>query len=99
MNALEEVLLDHLNPKARRQLDPRVLKVQSYMCQHLGQRHSFQELSKVCSVSSSRLSHLFREQLGMSPLEFLDGERLERAKRLLELTSIEGPRDCSGGWV
>jgi AraC family transcriptional regulator, arabinose operon regulatory protein len=90
MNALEEVLLllDSINPRARRQLDPRVVTVQTYLRQHLNERVPLEQLSKVCHLSSSRLSHLFREQVGMTPLEFLEAERLERAKRLLELTSV-----------
>jgi AraC family transcriptional regulator, arabinose operon regulatory protein len=90
MNALEEVLLllDSINPRARRQLDSRVIKAQTYLRQHVKERISLEGLAKSCHLSSSRLSHLFREQVGMSPLEFLDVERLERAKRLLELTSM-----------
>lgn len=90
MNALEEVLLllDSINPKARRQLDSRVIKVQTYLRQHLNERVTLEQLSSFCHLSASRLSHLFSEQVGMSPLEFLDTERLERAKRLLELTSM-----------
>ncbi len=90
MNALEEVflLLDNINPKVRRQNDLRIAKVQAYLRQHSNQRVTLNDLSRICHLSNSRLSHLFREQVGMSPLEFLDIERLERAKRLLELTSM-----------
>ena len=58
------------------------------MRQHFTQPISLPELAKVCHLSSSRLSHLFREQLDMTPLEFLEVERLERAKKLLELSTL-----------
>lgn len=90
MNALEEVLLllDTLNSRSRKYIDPRIAKAQAYLRQHSSQRVTLKELANVCHLSSSRLSHLFREQVGVTPLEFLDVERLERAKRLLELTSM-----------
>jgi AraC family transcriptional regulator, arabinose operon regulatory protein len=90
MNALEEVLLllDSLNPNARRQLDPRITKAQAYLRQCANQRVTLGQLAKASHLSVSRFSSLFREQVGMTPLEFLEVERLERAKRLLELTSM-----------
>jgi AraC family transcriptional regulator, arabinose operon regulatory protein len=90
MNALEEVLLlfDSINPRARQRLDPRMAKAQAYLRQHAGERVTLKQLAKVSHCSVSRLSFLFREQVGMTPLEFLDAERLERAKRLLELTPM-----------
>ncbi|MCA9837493.1 MAG: AraC family transcriptional regulator [Trueperaceae bacterium] len=89
MNALEEVLLwlDHLNPKVGRQLDPRISKIETFLRQHLDRPVKLKDLAELCDLSSSRLSHLFKEQVGMSPLEFLDKERMERAMRLLELSS------------
>ena len=90
MNALEEVLLllDSLNADVHRQLDSRVAKAQIYLRQNLQKRITLGQLADACHLSTSRLSHLFREQLKMTPLEFLEVERLERAKRLLELTSF-----------
>ncbi len=91
MNALEEVLLwlDSLTTPAKRQLDPRILKTQIYMRENLSQRISLEDLAEVAQLSSSRLSHLFKEELSMSPMEFLDKERLERASRLLELSAMK----------
>ena len=90
MNALEKVLLllSSLNPRGHSHLDPRIVKAQAYLRQKLAERITLSELAETCHLSSSRLSHLFREQLDMTPLEFLETERLERAKRLLELSTL-----------
>lgn len=90
MNALEETLLvlDTLNPRAHRTLDPRVARAQALLRERLAGRVTLAELAAACHLSESRLSHLFREQTGATPLQFLEAERLERAKRLLELTPI-----------
>ncbi len=90
MNALEETLLvlDILNPEADRTLDPRVARAQTLLRERLAGRVTLPELAAACHLSGSRLSHLFREQTGTTPLQFLEAERLERAKRLLELTPM-----------
>lgn len=90
MNALEHVLLllDALSPARERVLDPRVLSAQAYLRGHLGESVKLRHLAAACHLSVSRLSHLFREQVGMTPLEYLETERLERAKRLLAFTNL-----------
>lgn len=90
MNALEETLLvlDTLNPGANRTLDPRIAKARTLLHERLAGRVTLAELAEACHLSPSRLSHLFRAETGMTPLQFLEAERLERAKRLLELTPM-----------
>ncbi len=90
MNALEEVLLwcDTVNPRSEQaHLDGRVQEAMDYMCQHLSHAMSLDYLAQVCNLSVSRLAHLFREQVGVTPLQFLEQQRLDRAAQLLELTS------------
>ena len=43
-------------------------------------------LADMAELSVSRLAHLFREQVGMTPQQFLEQQRLERARQLLELS-------------
>lgn len=90
MNALEHtlLLLDTLNPAGQRPLDPRVLRAQTFLRGHLGRAVALRQVAEACHLSVSRLSHLFREQVGMTPLEYLEVERLERAKRLLIFTNL-----------
>jgi AraC-like DNA-binding protein len=43
-------------------------------------------LARAVNLSVSRFAHLFREQLGVSPQQFVERRRLDAACRLLELT-------------
>ncbi len=80
MCALERAILlcDAANPLAgQSSLDPRVQAAMEYLCRNLaGQVH----------LSASRLAHLFRAQTGTTPQQFLEVQRLDRAKQLLALT-------------
>ena len=90
MNALEEVILrcDARNPNAQAsQLDPRVKQTMDFLCHHLHETVSTPMLAAQRGLSPSRLSHLFREQTGLTPQQFLEMQRLNRAGQLLELTS------------
>lgn len=90
MNALEEVLLwcDAANPRAEQpRMDARVQATMDYMCLHLAEETSLEGLAQVAGLSVSRLAHLFREYAGVTPLQFLEQQRLDRAAQLLALTS------------
>jgi AraC family transcriptional regulator of arabinose operon len=87
-NALEAALLwcDTQNPKAA-QLDDRLLRVIEYVDRSLRADLSVATLARTCNLSVSRFAHLFREQLGATPQQFVERRRLDAACRLLELTS------------
>jgi AraC family transcriptional regulator of arabinose operon len=87
MNALEEALLwcDSVNPRSG--LDSRVEQTLHYLREHLGDPIALPELARRVDLSPSRLSHLFREQTGQTPGQFLEQERLVRAQQLLAFTS------------
>lgn len=90
MNALEEVILrcDARNPNAQSSLlDPRVMQTMEFLCHNLHETVSTPMLAMQRGLSSSRLTHLFREQTGLTPQQFLEMQRLNRACQLLELTS------------
>ena len=89
MNALEEVLLwcDTQNPLAApSRLDERVREAMEYLGKRLAEPVSLDSLAAACGLSVSRLAHLFRAQVGLTPQQFLEGQRLSRARQLLELT-------------
>ena len=89
MNALESALLwaDEQNPEsARHRMDPRIRLAQDYLCRNLAEPISLDSLAKECGLSASRLSHLFAEQVRTSPQRFLEQQRINRARQLLELT-------------
>jgi AraC family transcriptional regulator of arabinose operon len=91
MNALEDVLLrcDALNPVGEQaRLDPRVREAMDCLCLRLKEKLSLQDAADAAGLSVSRLAHLFRQQTGVTPQQFLETQRLTRARQLLELTSL-----------
>jgi len=89
MNALEQALLwcDAINPRSEQYgMDSRVLAAMNYLCQNLSQPVTIAMLAQHCGLSVSRLAHLFSEQTGQSPREFLELQRMAHARQLLELT-------------
>ncbi|HET6178795.1 MAG TPA: AraC family transcriptional regulator [Candidatus Sulfotelmatobacter sp.] len=66
--------------------DPRVRKVVRAIERH--EFDSLPELAQLVELSGSRLSHLFKEETGLSLGELLVKQRLERAAHLLRSTKI-----------
>ena len=88
VNALEEALLwlDSQNP-LRTRLDERVLSVVEYVRDHIAEQLSAQRLAAVAHLSPSRLSRLFTLQLGVTPQQYVERERMLLAQQLLGLTN------------
>jgi AraC family transcriptional regulator of arabinose operon len=89
LNALEEALLwcDLENPDSEQShLDPRVRRAMDYLCRNLSNAITLEMLAETIGLSVSRLAHLFREHVGMTPQQFLEHHRLSRARQLLERT-------------
>ena len=90
MNGLEELLLrcHSLILQRRDNCDARVLDVIQYIHQHLEDDLSVDVLAQLVCLSSSRLAHLFRYEVGISPVQYLDLQRMEKAKQLLVRTRL-----------
>lgn len=90
MNALEKLLLlcAEQVSLAQPRVDPRIRSVLDHMHRRLADEHSLEDLSGLALLSSSRFSHLFREQVGVSPRQYLLQQRLGRGRALLERTSL-----------
>lgn len=89
MNAFEKALLvcDSVNPKATdSKHDARIQKSVEYICQNIESKFSIAELAKVAGISRSRFAFLFHQHTGMTPANFIELERIYRAKQLLEFT-------------
>jgi AraC family transcriptional regulator of arabinose operon len=89
MNCLEMALLlcdRTLLPFGSGRLDERVLKARSYLLEHLSEPMMMPILARHVDLSVSRLAHLFREQTGQTPQQFMEMERMARAQQLLERT-------------
>ncbi len=86
LNALEEIILLVASQSHQKELDPRVKEVLDILSEHYTEDYLVEDLaSKVC-LSPSRLSHLFKEQVGDSIIETLMKYRLKQAEKLLQYT-------------
>ena len=52
------------------------------------------DMAKAAHLSVSRLAHLFREQMGITPVDFLTNIRIDHAKRMLLTTDNNCTRIC-----
>lgn len=90
LNGLEEILLlatREQTPGYRRLLDARVQRVLELIQQDFTAQHSLETLAQAVSLSSSHLSHLFKQDIGDSIINVLLNMRLGQAARLLEFTT------------
>lgn len=90
-NMLERLLLmckDRDADKQHQHPDPRVTKVCNYISEHIDAELSIKELSEVACLSASRLSHLFKQQTGMTLKAWRDDQRISLAKHLLMTTGM-----------
>lgn len=91
VNALERALLlcDTVNPRdADNRRDIRIRKAVGLLCQRREEPFTLAELARRCGLSRSRFAELFKRQVGLSPLTFLEMQRLRRARELLEHTEM-----------
>jgi AraC-like DNA-binding protein len=91
MNALGEALLwcDMVNPLAEEgTIDPRIRRALEDICRNLNQPMRSSGLAKGCGLSPSRFNHLFREQVGKTARQYLELQRLHRARQLLEKSQL-----------
>lgn len=87
LNALEEIILLVASQNAaKKQLDARVKEVLSILAQNYSDNHLIEDLAQKVCLSPSRLSHLFKEQVGDSIIETLTKYRLKQAEKLLQYT-------------
>jgi AraC family transcriptional regulator len=70
---------------APNQFSPSRLKqVLDYIHDNLGQSLSLAELAGIANLSSSRFTRVFRQEMGVSPHQYILQARIERAKHLLQ---------------
>ncbi|MCC6423525.1 MAG: AraC family transcriptional regulator [Phycisphaerales bacterium] len=86
LNALFGCLLwcDEHNPSANHALDDRVREALEILCRNLAEPLSADELASRVGLSASRLRYLFQKQVGISPQQYHENQRIARAQQLLE---------------
>jgi AraC family transcriptional regulator of arabinose operon len=91
MNALEALLLecDRQNPLvAMSGFDERIRRAIDYLERNLGRKIMLADIAVAAGLSTSRLAHLFREQTGQTPQQYVEGLRMQRASELLKRTGF-----------
>ena len=64
--------------------DPRLAMAVAFIRQHLRQPLSLDQIAESAGVSRRTLYHLFQDDLGLTPAEYLRRQRLQLASRLLK---------------
>lgn len=67
-------------------MDYRTRKVIALMAVNLRQNPSLENLAQSVNLSASRLRHLFKEDMGVTPTQYFQALRMEHARHLLETT-------------
>lgn len=86
VNSLREILI-LLSQRRSRALDPRVSETLHYLSERMGGPVRIDGLARTIGLSASRLSHLFKEQTGLSIIDALNRMRIRQATLLLEHTN------------
>lgn len=73
------LLCDEANPGGGEVLDPRVRDCMQLLCGNLALPYGLDELAVRAGLSVSRFAHLFREQVGLSPMAYHEQQRVLRA--------------------
>ncbi|HEY5754632.1 MAG TPA: helix-turn-helix domain-containing protein [Steroidobacter sp.] len=68
--------------------DPLIQRASAHLRTHAAERSSISTLSRILHVSERTLSRRFQSTLGMTPLTYLQTQRVARAKQLLELSEL-----------
>ncbi|WP_083921213.1 arabinose operon transcriptional regulator AraC [Hahella ganghwensis] len=91
LNLLEQILIrcrkfDHARPCIP--IDQRILRTCHFIHENLARELSICELSHIACMSSSRFSHLFKEQFGVSVRQWIEDQRISLARQLLITSSL-----------
>ncbi len=103
---LEHNLLEQLILRSRNQLpaqshvgiDSRISRAQTFIEENYDRVFTLDEVAAAANISSSRLAHMFKEQTGLTVLEWRDEKRMMTAAQLLRATHtpISGIADHVG---
>lgn len=80
------LLMKHMEPNCLMAASPVIHKAARYLKGNLHRKITLEEIAQYCCVSVYHLSHLFKRETGMSPIDFLNRLRVEKAAYYLEAT-------------
>ncbi len=82
LNEFIELVYSSQDAKKITQIQPAI----NYIDANYDKPINLAEVAKACYLSVSRLAHLFKEQMGITVIDYLTSVRIERAKQLLLAT-------------
>lgn len=65
-----------------------IAAVKAYVCDHMAEELSIIRMGELAGMSESRFSHLFKEETGVSFMEYVAMVRMEKARELLSSTDL-----------
>lgn len=65
-----------------------VAMAKSYVAEHLAEELSVVRMGEAAGMSESRFSHVFKEETGLSFMEYVSMARMEKARELLQNTDL-----------
>ena len=78
--------------KKQQRLNPAVTTAVKYIEACFEQPIKLADIAYAAKLSAWRLGHLFVKEMGVTPIEYLNGVRIEHAKRLLSETDYSGTK-------
>ncbi|MCY9762332.1 helix-turn-helix domain-containing protein [Paenibacillus alvei] len=89
LSHLSEWFLDYLSRMAAKLSEitistrPEVIKAQQYVIQHVSERITLEEMASYLNLNSSYFSRLFKRELNINFIEYVNRVKLQKAKELL----------------
>jgi transcriptional regulator GlxA family with amidase domain len=69
-------------------LETPITRVQNYILEHLDQTFSIESMARLASMSPRHFARVFAREVNMTPMDFLQGARIDRARSLLETSEL-----------
>ncbi|UII73747.1 GlxA family transcriptional regulator [Pseudomonas sp. HN11] len=65
-----------------------ITRVQNHVLEHLEQAYTIESMAELAGMSARHFARLFAKDVQMTPMAFLQGARIDRARQLLETTDL-----------
>lgn len=77
-----QLLLEY-STETNRRLSPDIEKIVNYISDHIYDVLSIEMLASLCTLSVSQFKHKFKDQMGTSPRDYINLQKVEYAKSML----------------
>src|SRR5690606_6201613 len=69
--------------KKDQKLPPDIDRVMAYIQENIDEPLTIDELSEITGLSQSRFKHKFRQFIGSSPVDYINRQKIEKAKEMI----------------